>query len=252
MFVKKKVKPDGTIDKIKSRLLARGDQQDRTLYEGEDLSATTVTCMSVFTLLAIAAHEGRKIYTADVGGAYLNASMGTDGPPVYMSIEPKLACMLTEMDARYKEAVRPNGTVIVQLEKCLYGCIESARKWQENMLKTMDENRLEANVHDPCVLNKICRDGAQLTIAIYVDDILMTSTNEEEMQEILTAITERYGDVKSHRGKILEFLGMSIDMSTPGSASITMNGMERSIVEALAWRQNRVRPIHRPQTTFST
>ena len=231
MFVKEKVKPDGTTDKIKSRLVARGDQQDRTLYEGEDLSATTVTCMSVFTLIAIAAHEGRKICTADVGGAYLNASMGTDGPPVYMSIEPKLAHMLTEMDARYKKAVRANGTVIVQLEKCLYGCIESARKWQENVLNTMNDNKLEPNTHDPCVLNKTCRDGAQLTIAIYVDDILMTSTNEEEMQEIIGAIKKRYGDVKSHQGEIVEFLGMCIDMSTPGSASITMKGMEKSIVE---------------------
>ena len=77
MFVKQKMKPNGTVDKIKSRLVARGDQQDRTLYEGEDLSATTVTCMSVFSLLAIAAKEQRKVCTADVGGAYLNASMGT-------------------------------------------------------------------------------------------------------------------------------------------------------------------------------
>lgn len=41
----------------------------------------------------------------------------------------------------------------------------------------------------------------------------------------------RYGDVKSHRGDIIEFLGMNMDMSTPGSVSITMKGMESSIVE---------------------
>ena len=229
MFVKQKMKPDGTIDKIKSRLVARGDQQDRTLYEGADLSATTVTCMSVFSLLAIAAKEQRKVCTADVGGAYLNASIGTDGPPVYMSIEPSLAAILSGMDNRYREATRDNGAVIVRLDKCLYGCIESARKWRLNVMQTMSDNGVKPNVYDPCRLNKTCRDGAQLTIAIYVDDILMTSTNVEEMQEIITAITERYGDVKSHREKIVEFLGMLIDMSTPGSASITMNGMEKSI-----------------------
>ena len=231
MFVKQKMKPDGTIDKIKSRLVARGDQQDRTLYEGEDLSATTVTCMSVFSLLAIAAKEQRKVCTADVGGAYLNASMGTDGPPVYMSIEPRLASILSGMDSRYKEATRDNGTVIVRLDKCLYGCIESARKWQLNVMQTMSDNGMKPNAYDPCVLNKTCRDGAQLTIAVYVDDILMTSTNEEEMEEMLEAIKNRYGDVKSHRGEVIEFLGMSMDMSTPGSASITMKGMEASIIE---------------------
>jgi hypothetical protein len=187
--------------------------------------------MSVFSLLAIAAKEHRKVCTADIGGAYLNASMGTEGPPVYMSIEPRLAAMLSEMDEQYRGAIRDNGTVIVRLDKCLYGCIESGRKWQLHVMQTMRDNNMDANAYEPCVLNKICRDGAQLTVAVYVDDILMTSTNTEEMEELLEAIKVQYGDVKSHRGEIIEFLGMSADMSTPGSAKITMTGMEKSIVE---------------------
>jgi len=98
-------------------------------------------------------------------------------------------------------------------------------------MQTMSDNNMKPNAYDPCVLNKTCRDGAQLTVAVYVDDILMTSTNEEEMEELLEAIKNRYGDVKSHRGDVIEFLGMSVDMSIPGSASITMKGMETSIVE---------------------
>lgn len=47
MFVKQKLKPDGTVDKVKSRLVARGDMQDRAKYIGEDLSATTADCLSV-------------------------------------------------------------------------------------------------------------------------------------------------------------------------------------------------------------
>ena len=35
MFVKQKLKPDGSIDKMKSRLVARGDMQDRTKYMGK-------------------------------------------------------------------------------------------------------------------------------------------------------------------------------------------------------------------------
>ena len=63
-------------------------------------------------------------------------------------------------------------------------------------MQTMSDNGMKPNAYDPCVLNKTCRDGAQLTIAVYVDDILMTSTNEEEMEEMLEAIKNRYGDVK--------------------------------------------------------
>ena len=78
MFVKQKLKPDGSIDKVKSRLVARGDMQDRARYMVEDLSATTADCLSVLTVLAVAAHEKRHVLSADVGGAYLNASLGKD------------------------------------------------------------------------------------------------------------------------------------------------------------------------------
>ena len=133
---------------------------------------------------------------------------------VHQSIESNLAAMLAEMDEQYEKATRPNGTVIVQLDKCLYGCIESARKWQMNVMKTMEENDMEPNAYDPCFgpMNRTCRAGAQLTIAVYVDDILMTSTNEEEMEEVLHAFKNRYGDVKSHRGDIIEFLGKYLCM----------------------------------------
>ena len=83
MFVKEKLKPDGTVNKIKSRLVARGDKQERELYVGKNLSATTADSISVFTILAIAElSDIRTVYFGDVGGAYLNASMGKNFPKV--------------------------------------------------------------------------------------------------------------------------------------------------------------------------
>ena len=104
MFLKEKLKPDVTVDKIKSRLVARGDKQERELYVGKNLSATTADSISVFTILAIAElSDIRTVYFGDVGGAYLNASMGKNSPKVLMSIEPRLATILGEMDDRYKK-----------------------------------------------------------------------------------------------------------------------------------------------------
>ena len=80
----------------------------------------------------------------------------------------------------------------------------------------------------------------------------MTSTNEEEMEEMLAAIKNRYGDVKSHRGEIVEFLGMSMDMSIPGSASVTMKGMETSIVEDSTTEEKHAEPTRLLLTTFLT
>lgn len=230
MFVKQKLKADGSVDKVKSRLVARGDMQDRSRYMGEDLSATTADCMSVLTVLAIAAHEGRHVLTADVGGAYLNASLGKDSPEVLMKIDKRLSTILAEESNEYKNAVRQDGTILVRLKKCLYGCIESAAKWQDHLTKTLIKNALQCNPHDTSIMNKMC-DGSQLTVAVYVDDLLITSKNKEAATALIKAITKRYKDVKSHEGSKQEYLGMSIDMTKKGSAIITMSGMEDRIVE---------------------
>ena len=231
MFVKQKLKPDGSVDKIKSRLVARGDMQDRAKYIGEDLSATTADCLSVLTVLAIAAHEQRHVLSADVGGAYLNASLGKDSPKVIMKIDKRLSVILAEESNDYKNSVRPDGTILVKLKKCLYGCIESAAKWQQHLTCTLIGNGLKCNPYDTSIMNKTCEDGSQLTVVVYVDDLLITSTNKEAATELLRSITKRYKDVKSHEGTKLEYLGISIDMTTKGSANITMSGMEERIVE---------------------
>jgi hypothetical protein len=51
MFLKTKVYPDGKPDKLKARLVAGGNQQDRTLY-CDDLSAPTVSTSAVLTILS--------------------------------------------------------------------------------------------------------------------------------------------------------------------------------------------------------
>ena len=48
MFLKEKFLASGEFEKFKARLVAGGDEQDKTLYD--DLSAPTVGTSSVFTL----------------------------------------------------------------------------------------------------------------------------------------------------------------------------------------------------------
>ena len=75
MFLKEKFLATGEFEELKARLVAGGDQQDKNLYD--DLSAPTVSTSAVFTVLSIAAHEGRRAAVVDIGGAFLNAQMKT-------------------------------------------------------------------------------------------------------------------------------------------------------------------------------
>ena len=81
MFLKEKYLQTGAFDKLKARLVAGGDQQNKNLYD--DLSSPTVSTSVVFTVFVIAAHEGRRAAVVDIGGAYLNAYMNT-GIEVHM------------------------------------------------------------------------------------------------------------------------------------------------------------------------
>jgi hypothetical protein len=73
VHIKRKNHPDGTFDKLKARLVAGGDQQDKSLYE--NLASPTVSTSAVFAMMGIAAHEERHTAVIDVSGAFLNAKM---------------------------------------------------------------------------------------------------------------------------------------------------------------------------------
>ena len=63
MFLKEKFLASGEFEKLKARLVAGGDQQDKSLYD--DLSAPTVGTSAVFTILSVGAwnrqHSGMRI-----------------------------------------------------------------------------------------------------------------------------------------------------------------------------------------------
>ena len=63
-FLKDKWTAAGIYDKLKARLVARGDMQDKTLYD--NLSSPTVATTSLLVTAAIAASEGRHAMTLDV------------------------------------------------------------------------------------------------------------------------------------------------------------------------------------------
>jgi hypothetical protein len=65
MFLKEKFFPDGTFDKLKSRLVAGGHMQLRSDYSENETSSPTVGLSSVYLVLSLAAREKRKVGTAD-------------------------------------------------------------------------------------------------------------------------------------------------------------------------------------------
>ena len=75
----------------------------------------------------------------------------------------------------------------VQLDRALYGCVQSALLWYELFSSTLVNMGFEINPYDRCVANKVIK-GKQCTIAWYVDDNIVTHEDPEVVTEVIDLI----------------------------------------------------------------
>ena len=227
MFLTPKRLPSGALDKIKARLVAGGHRQDRSLYSDQETSSPTVSLTAVFAQAALAAHRGEHVLTLDHKAAYLNAKM--KGPEIKMMLSKEVSEILCDINKEYKTYRRANGTILVQLQKALYGCIQSAVLWYEELSSTLEGLGYSRNPYDTCVFNKI-RGGLVDTILVYVDDLMLTSTEQSVLDAVAEALRVRYGGVTVKTGKEHDFLGIHWDFRAPGKVSLSMDGYVSNIV----------------------
>ena len=98
-----------------------------------DVSSPTAATSAVLTVAAIAAHQGREVMTIDVGGAFLHADikLSDHDPEVHVELDEIMTRFLLELDPSYERFRTKRGTVIVQLDRALYGTIQAARCWYD-------------------------------------------------------------------------------------------------------------------------
>jgi hypothetical protein len=237
MFLKEKFFPSGDFDKLKSRLVAGGDMQDRSEYEESETSSPTVGLSSVYLVLSVAAKEKRKVGSADVGTAYLNANMGK---VVLMRIEKRLAQMLVELFPDVY-TLDKDGCIYVQLEKALYGCVESAKLWYDEVSAALLSIGFVRNPHDICVFNTD-RNGHQVTVCLYVDDLLITSVDEADIEWVVDTLRSKYETVSLNTGGLHSYLGQTFDLRVAGEVSVSMDGYTRDILDSSGVKGFRATP----------
>jgi len=226
-FVKPKA-VDGIIAMLKARLVAGGNNQDRSIYDESQTSSPTASIASILTVIAQAAAKGHKIMTFDIGQAYLNANMEQD---VFVYLSKEIADIVVERDPSYAKFIESSGQLLVKLDKALYGCIESAKLWYEHLKGTLESLGYVANPMDPCVFNRKNADGTFTTVVIYVDDALVTSEKQSALDELASQMKKRYGVVTVKTGYIHHYLGMKLDFSKPKFALVTMEKYIEDLIE---------------------
>jgi len=229
LFVKVKHKPSGAFDKVKSRLVAGGHRQDKSLYKDKTCSPTVSTC-SVFLIATIAHKEGRAVATVDVPGAYLNAKI-PESTRVFMRLNKTLSDIAIQLDESYANYQGADGTIVVQLDYALYGLIESALLWYQLLSEKLRSIGFVNNPYDRCVFNRVNQDGSQVTLCVHVDDMLITASSEDQIERTLSDMREVLGDVTVNRGQIQDYVGMTFDFSSREQLKVTMENFVSELLK---------------------
>jgi hypothetical protein len=177
----------------------------------------------------IDALEGREVAVIDVPGAFMQADMDE---LVHVRFTGKMVDLLLEIDRDMMNGpcVVKEGketVMYVELLKALYGTIRAARLFWEKLTGKLLEWGFIPNPYDPCVMNKNVNDK-QLTVTWHVDDSLKVSHVESMavVDQFIEDMECEFGKetplLNQSRGKVHDYLGMTLDFSKPGEVTITM------------------------------
>lgn len=181
---------DGSINKFKERLVAKGYIQKHGV-DFEEVFALVARIETVRFLIALAASRGWEVHHLDVKTAFLHGDLKEE---VYVA--------------------RPEGFVIegkeskvYKLHKALYGIRQSPRAWNDKLNKVIGELNFVKCSKEPALYRKQYKDQ-HLLVAVYVDDLLITGSCVDLIQEFKRGMSRKFE--MSDLGRLTYYLGIEV------------------------------------------
>ena len=176
MKTKRKLKPDGTLDKFKGGGAGRGDQWVRQrIKKGKPLPKTfspTVKPLTFACIQQLAIVKRLFWSTLDVKLAYLNCIYPNDADWIVVHLEPWIADSLgIERDQLFR--VR---------RYILYGLPDAGRAFYQLFKSKLEEEGYTMSEMDPCLFYRIHCDE-ETYIVILVDDSFVYSNHMKYIRE---------------------------------------------------------------------
>ena len=189
---KVKTRSDGSLERYKARLVARGFQQEHG-RDYDETFAPVAHMTTVRTLLAVASVREWSISQLDVKNAFLNGELLEE---VYMRPPPGYSV--------------PEG-MVCRLRRSLYGLKQAPRAWFQRFSSVVTAAGFSASHHDPALFVHISARGRTLLL-LYVDDMIITGDDSEYIAFVKARLGEQF--LMSDLGPLRYFLGIEIS-STP-------------------------------------
>jgi len=157
--LKKKLKLDGTVDKYKVRLVAKGFRQRENIYFFDTYSPVT-QFTSIRVLISLAAVFNLFVHQMEVKTAFLNGELEEE---IYVE---KLEGFV----------IHGHENKVCKLNKSMYGLKQAPKKWLEKFDNLMISNEFKVNESDKYIYYKYDKNICTIT-CLYVDDLIIFGSN---------------------------------------------------------------------------
>ena len=186
---KSKLRPDGSIERRKARLVARGFCQTKGVDYFETF-APVVRYETVRTVIALIAAKDLEVAQFDVKTAFLNGSLDEI---IHME-QPK--------------GFEDGSDRVCRLKKGLYGLKQSPRNWNTRFNEFVRRLGFKQSDSDPCLYVKNNEEGDFMVLCLYVDDGLIACQRRESL-DIFVDSLKRTFEITSHEPTC--YVGMEIE-----------------------------------------
>ncbi|RVW17830.1 Retrovirus-related Pol polyprotein from transposon TNT 1-94 [Vitis vinifera] len=192
-----KYKADGSVERFKARLVARGFTQSYRI-DYQETFAPVAKLNTIRILLSLAVNQDWCLQQLDIKKTFLNGDLEKE---VYMEIPPGFEGSMAKNQ-------------VCKLQKSLYGLKQSPRVWFDRFTKAVLMLGYKQGQADHTLFVKKSHAGKMTILIVYADDIILSGNDMEELQNLKKYLSEEF-EVKD-LGNLKYFLGMEVARSRKG------------------------------------